>query len=152
MSSVSLHELLSENGLLDRAEKVEDSLYKLTWGSAHVVIGVTDHALVVIAPMFRSVPPGDELAFFHRLLQANSALGGMAAFAIQPDGWVVLQSGRDLAGLDADELALIVTTVARAADELDDVLHREFFAKPGSGEKPAEEASGEKPAEEASDA
>jgi len=55
-------------------------------------------------------------------------MGGMASFAIQPDGWVVLHAGRPLKGIDADEFATLVSGVGRFADEFDDKLIAEFFA------------------------
>lgn len=134
----NLAQLLEQSGLLGddkvKAKKVDDSMQHLQWGSANIVVGTTEHALVVISPMFHELPAGKEPAFLHRLLQANSALGGIASFAIQADGWVVLQSGRDLEGMDADEFAFVVRTVAQAADEFDDLLYDEFYAAPKGDE------------------
>jgi hypothetical protein len=61
-------------------------------------------------------------------------MGGMASFAIQPDGWVVLHSGRALKGLDAHEFAVLVSAVGRFADQFDDQLIGEFFAPKRSEE------------------
>ena len=55
-------------------------------------------------------------------------MGGMASFAQQPDGWIVLQSGRALKGMDAQEFATMVSGVGRFADDLDDKLIAEFFS------------------------
>ena len=153
---MNLAQLLEQSGLLGdenvKAKKVDDSMHHLQWGSANIVIGVTEHALVVISPMFHELPAGKEAAFLHRLLQANSVLGGMASFAIQPDGWVVLQSGRDLVGMDADEFAFVVRTVATAADEFDDLLYDEFYAPPkGEGEGEGEGEAAEEAGAEGSD-
>lgn len=164
--TANLAQLLEQSGLLGddnvKAKKVDDSMQHLQWGSANIVVGITEHALVVISPMFHELPAGKELAFLHRLLQANSVLGGMASFAIQPDGWVVLQSGRDLKGMDAHEFAFVVRTVATAADEFDDLLYSEFYAEPkdeAAGETAGEaadetagEAAGEAAAEASDDA
>ena len=78
-------------------------------------------------------------AFFHKLLEHNAFMGGMAAFAIQPDGWVVLHAGRSRKGLDAHELATLVSGVGRFADEFDDQLIAEFFAPPRAADEPAAE-------------
>lgn len=124
---VNLKALLEEADLLDKAVKLEDTLYELRWGSALVIVGIKGPAMVAIAPMFNKLPDGAELAFLHRLLELNATLGGMAGFAIQPDGWIVLHGGRDVKGMDADEFALVVSTVARHADQFDDQLYDEFF-------------------------
>ena len=54
-------------------------------------------------------------------------MGGMASFAIQPDGWVILHSGRALKGIDAHEFANLVAGVGRFADQFDDQLIHEFY-------------------------
>jgi hypothetical protein len=132
--AANLEELFRDSGLLDSAKKIEDSLYELQWGSALVVVGIKGPALVIISPMFKGLPPGKEAAFCRRLLELNGTLGGVASFAIQPDGWVVLHSGRDTRGLDAGELGLLVSTVARQADHYDDVLLDEFYVTPEAQE------------------
>ena len=83
---------------------------------------------VAIAPLFRNPPATRREEFYKRLLEANATMGGMAGFALQPDGWVVLHAGRSRKGLDAHELAMLVSSVGRFADELDDKLIAEFFA------------------------
>jgi hypothetical protein len=123
-----LTELLAGSGLHDKAEKIDDNLYRLQWGSAVVIVGTSGSAVVALAPLFKEVPPGKELAFFRRLLEHNAYMGGMASFALQPDGWVVLHAGRALKGIDAAELAVLVSSVGRFADELDDKLIAEFYA------------------------
>jgi hypothetical protein len=123
-----LDELLSESGLRDKAEPMENGLYRMRWGSAIVMVGVAGQAIVAIAPLFRQPPTEHAETFYRRLLEHNSAMGGMASFAIQPDGWVVLHSGRSRKGMDAHELAVLVTGVGRFADELDDKLIAEFYA------------------------
>jgi hypothetical protein len=55
-------------------------------------------------------------------------MGGMASFAIQPDGWVILHAGRALRGLDSAEFAALVSGVGRFADQFDDELIKEFYA------------------------
>lgn len=126
--AANLEELLSAANLLENAQQIEESLYQLQWGSALVVVGVKGRALVIISPMFKGLPEGREGDFCHRLLGLNSALGGVASFAIQPDGWVVLQGGRDVKGMDPEEFTLLITTVAERADHYDNLLLDEFYA------------------------
>lgn len=153
MSEQSLAALLEESGLMERAVKVDESVYHLHWGSAEVVIGITEHALAVFAPMFKELPAGQEGLFCLRLLQLNGAMGGVASFAIQPDGWVVLHTGRSVKGMDAQELQAIVTAVGELADYYDDQLYHAFFAPPVSeleaedlGEQDEDAAEAETPA------
>lgn len=127
-SPVNLKTLLEQSGLLERAEEKEDSLYQLQEGSAMVVIGIKGRALVIISPMFKGLPPGKEAEFCFRLLQINSSLGGVASFAIQPDGWVVIHGGRDVTGMDTDEFKALVSAVATAADYFDNVLLDQFYS------------------------
>jgi hypothetical protein len=132
----NIEELLRESGLLEKADKVDDKMYRLQWGSAFVIVGTSGTAIVAIAPLFQHVPPGRELEFFKKLLEHNAYMGGMASFAIQPDGWVVLHAGRALKGLDAHEFAVLVSAVGRFADQFDDQLIAEFYA-PKSDDAPA---------------
>ena len=126
--TADFHTLLAESGLADKAVKIDDRLVRLQWGSAFVISGVSGSAVVAIAPMFRALPAGKELAFFRKLLEHNAHMGGMAAFAIQPDGWVVLHAGRALKGMDGQELATMIAAVGKFADQFDDQLIAEFFA------------------------
>lgn len=137
----NLKDLLAACGLLATAEELQGgSLFHLRRGSALVVAGTQGRGFVAIAPLFKELPKGRELEFCQRLLQLNSTMGGVVNFAIQPDGWVVLHSGRDLKGMDAEELAIVLGALGRYADELDDVLIAEFFAPPGSSREEPEEA------------
>ena len=126
--TVNLKTLLHDSGLLDKAEEVEESMYQLQEGSAMVVVGIKGRALVVISPMFKNLPDDNQAAFCYRLLQLNSTLGGIASFAIQPDGWVVINGGRDVTGMDADEFKSLVLAVAQAADYFDNVLLEQFYS------------------------
>lgn len=126
--TADFHALLAESGLADKAVKIDDRLVRLQWGSAFVISGVSGSAVVAIAPMFRALPVGKELAFFRKLLEHNAHMGGMASFAIQPDGWVVLHAGRALKGMDGQELATMIAAVGKFADQFDDQLIAEFFA------------------------
>ena len=133
----ALDSLLKESGLADKADRIDDKMYRLQWGSAFVIVGVSGTAIVAIAPLFQHLPPGRELEFYRKLLEHNAYMGGMAAFAIQPDGWIVLHAGRALKGLDAHEFAVLVSAVGRFADQFDDQLIAEFYAP----RKPAAEAT-----------
>ncbi|MEZ4402866.1 MAG: CesT family type III secretion system chaperone [Kofleriaceae bacterium] len=128
----SLESLLTEAGLRDKAEPHGDALFRLHWGSAIVMVGVSGSAIVAIAPLFKAPPAERREEFYRRLLEHNSFMGGMAAFAIQPDGWVVLHAGRSRKGLDAHEFATLVSGVGRFADDFDDKLIAEFFAPPAA--------------------
>ncbi len=124
----TLDELLTGSGLAEKAVKIDENLVRLQWGSAFVIAGISGSAVVAIAPLFRSVPPGRELTFFTKLLEHNAYMGGIASFALQPDGWIVLHAGRALKGIDAGEFATLVAGVGRFADQFDDQLVAEFYA------------------------
>ena len=128
MSTPDVHALLAEAGLGDKVARVDDRLARLQWGSAFVVVGISGAAIVAIAPLFRAVPAENTAAFYRKLLEHNAHMGGIASFAIQPDGWVVLHSGRAVKGLDGTELATMVAAVGRFADQFDDQLIAEFYA------------------------
>lgn len=130
----SLEALLRESGLAEKADKVDDKMYRLQWGSAFVIVGTSGTAIVAIAPLFQHLPPGREEEFFRKLLAHNAYMGGMASFALQPDGWVVLHSGRALKGLDSHEFAVLVSAVGRFADQFDDELIAEFYAPKAAAE------------------
>ena len=128
MSTPTLEKLLSDSGLAEKAQRVDTNLVRLQWGSAFVLVGVSGTAVVAIAPLFRELPRDKELAFFRKLLEHNAYMGGMASFAIQPDGWVILHSGRAIRGMDSTEFATMVAGVGRFADQFDDQLIAEFYA------------------------
>ena len=123
----TLEQLLQESGLADKAQSVEQNLVRLQWGSAFVIVGISGSAIVAIAPLFRDLPNDKLTAFYRKLLEHNAYMGGMASFAIQPDGWVILHSGRALKGIDAHEFANMVAGVGRFADQFDDQLIHEFY-------------------------
>ena len=134
MPDLPLDVLLKESGLAEKADKIDDKMYRLQWGSAFVIVGVSGTAIVAIAPLFQHLPPGRELEFYRKLLEHNAYMGGIASFAIQGDGWVVLHAGRALKGLDAHEFAVLVSAVGRFADQFDDQLIAEFYAPKKSAE------------------
>ena len=124
----SIDDLLTEAKLRDQAEPHGEGLFRMQWGSAIVMIGAAGSAIVAIAPLFKAPPADRREDFYRRLLEHNAFMGGMASFAIQPDGWVVLHAGRSRKGMDASEFATLVSGVGRFADEFDDKLIAEFFA------------------------
>ena len=122
-----LAKLIEDAGLGDAAEKVGESMYRLKWGSATLITGTAGEGIVVIAPMFEAPPKTNLEAFYKRLLEINSAMGGTATLAVQPDGSIVLQVGRGIKGLDSHEFGLMLGTVGRFADEYDNRLEEEFY-------------------------
>ena len=128
MNPPNLEKLLADSGLADKAQTLGDNLVRLQWGSAFVIVGVSGSAIVAIAPLFRAVPRDNTDGFYKKLLEHNAYMGGMASFAIQPDGWVILHAGRAIKGMDANEFATMVSGVGRFADQFDDQLIREFYA------------------------
>ena len=128
MNPPTLDKLLADSGLADKAQSLGDNLVRLQWGSAFVIVGVSGSAIVAIAPLFRAVPRDNTDAFYRKLLEHNAYMGGMASFAIQTDGWVILHAGRAIKGMDANEFATMVSGVGRFADQFDDQLITEFYA------------------------
>lgn len=140
----TLDQLLADAKLSDKVAKLDTNLARMQWGSAFVVVGVSGSAIVAIAPLFRALPEGKETAFYRRILEHNAYMGGMASFAIQPDGWVVLQAGRALKGIDGEEFMTLVAGVGRFADEFDDKLIAEFFAdqRDATNQAPIDDSEG----------
>jgi len=123
-----LEGLLERCDLTDKSKKIGDTMYMLRWGSATVIAGASGEAIVVLAPLFETLPDRDPDRFCRRLLELNGQMGGTAGFAISADGSVVLQVGRGVKGIDADEFALMLGTVGKFADDFDDALRDEFYA------------------------
>ena len=123
----TLEKLLQDSGLAEKAQVLEANLIRLQWGSAFVIVGVSGSAIVAIAPLFRELPKDKVNDFYRKLLEHNAYMGGMASFAIQPDGWVILHAGRALKGMDANEFSAMVAGVGRFADQFDDQLIHEFY-------------------------
>jgi hypothetical protein len=122
-----LDDLLAGSGLGEKSVRIDDHLVRLQWGSAFVIAGISGSAIVAIAPLFRAVPRAKEQAFYRKLLEHNAYMGGMASFAIQGDGWVVLHAGRAIKGIDPQEFETMVAGVGRFADQFDDQLIAEFY-------------------------
>ncbi len=131
---IDLSKLLAECELDGKTERISDSMVRLRWGSAMVIVGIAGAAIVVIAPLFPRLPEGKEEAFCRRLLELGGTMGGIASFAIQADGWVVLHAGRGTRGLDANELAVMIGSVGRFADQYDDELYDAFYKQDGAAE------------------
>jgi hypothetical protein len=123
----ALDDLLAGSGLGEKSVRIDDQLIRLQWGSAFVIAGISGSAVVAIAPLFRAVPRAKEQAFYRKLLEHNAYMGGIASFAIQGDGWVVLHAGRAIKGIDAQEFETLVAGVGRFADQFDDQLIAEFY-------------------------
>jgi hypothetical protein len=123
-----LEKLLADSGLAEKAQALDPNLVRMQWGSAFVLVGVSGSAVVAIAPLFRHIPHDNASDFYRKLLEHNAYMGGMASFAIQPDGWVILHAGRALRGMDSAEFATLVSGVGRFADQFDDQLIKEFYA------------------------
>lgn len=126
-SSQALKSGLEACGLLQLAKEVGKDMYRLQWGSANVVCIARGSAVVAMAPMFEALPKKNPNGFCQRILCLNAEMGGTAAFAIQSDGSVVLQTGRGVEGLDPSELKLLLTTVGKFADHYDALLDKEFY-------------------------
>ena len=124
---MNLDDLLTGSTLADKAARIDDNLARLQFGSAFVIAGISGAAVIAIAPLFRAIPHGKEQGFYRKLLEHNAYMGGVAAFAIQGDGWVVLQAARALKGIDAEGFHTLVTAVGKFADQFDDQLIAEFY-------------------------
>ena len=123
----ALDDLLTGSGLVEKSVRIDENLVRLQWGSAFVIAGISGSAAVAIAPLFRAVPKGKELAFYRKLLEHNAHMGGIASFALQRDGWIVLHAARAIKGMDAQEFETMVAGVGRFADQFDDQLIAEFY-------------------------
>ena len=123
----TLDDLLTGSALADKAARIDDNLARLQFGSAFVIAGISGGAVVAIAPLYRAIPHGKEQGFYRKLLEHNAYMGGVAAFAIQGDGWVVLHAARALKGIDAEGFQTLVTAVGKFADQFDDQLIAEFY-------------------------
>jgi hypothetical protein len=121
--------LLADAGLADAVERVGDGMFRLKWGSATIICVASGDGVVAVAPIFEKPPEKNQLAFFRRLLELNAEIGGTAAFSVHKNGTVALQCGRTLQGLDAHELKIMLATVGKFADDYDDKLRDEFYAR-----------------------
>ncbi|HUH12280.1 MAG TPA: YbjN domain-containing protein [Longimicrobiales bacterium] len=81
--------------------------------------------LLIVCEIMR-VPADRERDFYRRLLELNDALCGKAAFCVNQDDVVLLQSGRKLEGIGPEEISDQMLRTAALADRYDDVLLGEF--------------------------
>lgn len=137
-----LASLLPDASFFSATEVVADNAIRVTFGSAMVLVGTQGTAIIAVAPMFRRLPTGNQAEFCAALLGYNSEMGGVAAFAIQKDGWVVLHAARPLSGIDRNEFAMLVTAVGRLADHYDDVLDQAYYGGKGRRAEGASNAPG----------
>jgi len=97
-------------------------------GSAVVGINVLeDHGvLLILAPVMR-VPKLKREDLYRRLLELSFITTADAAFAIdEQKDEVFVRALRRLSGLDYEEFEDLVATVAKIADEWDDLLQKQF--------------------------
>ena len=99
-------------------------------GSAVVGINVLeDHGVLLILAPVMKVPKagGNREKLFRRLLEMSFITTADAAFAIdEQKEEVFVRALRRLSGLDYEEFEDLVATVAKVADEWDDLLKKEF--------------------------
>lgn len=81
--------------------------------------------LLIVCEVMR-VPRERERDFYRRILELNDTLCGKAAFCVNQDDIVLLQSGRKLEGIGSAEVADLMLRTAALADRYDDVLLGEF--------------------------
>jgi hypothetical protein len=97
-------------------------------GSAVVGINVLEEhgVLLILAPVMK-VPKDNREALYRRLLELSFITTADAAFAIdEHKDEVFCRALRRLSGLDYEEFEDLVATVAKVADEWDDLLKKEF--------------------------
>jgi len=110
-----------------------------TWlvskGSAAVVIRVVGHGtdpdasdvhVQVTSPVMR-VPP--DPGFSAHLLKLNHEMGGLACFAVTPQGEVHLVAARTYRDVGAPEIARLIAQVAHFSDAYDDPLLERYGAQ-----------------------
>jgi len=124
---MTIEELLEGSGLAEKAVRLDENLVRMQWGSAFVIAGSPAPPSCDRAAVPRG-PEGPGARVLQEAARAQRVHGGMASFALQPDGWVVLHAGRALKGIDSQEFATLVAGVGRFADQFDDQLIAEFYA------------------------
>ena len=111
-------------------QPLDDSGYTtVRKGSAVVGINVLeDHGvLLILAPVMKVPKAGNHEKLFRRLLELSFITTADAAFAIdEQKEEVFVRALRRLSGLDYEEFEDLVATVAKVADEWDDLLKKEF--------------------------
>ena len=110
-----------------------DGCTQVARGSATIGINILEQkgVLLFLAPVLdlKDVAADKQAALFRRLLELNYLETEDGAFAIdQQSGKIYVRSLRGLDQLDFEEFVDILDTVARTADDWDDVLRAEFTA------------------------
>ena len=110
-----------------------DGYTQVARGSATIGINILEQkgVLLFLAPVLdlKDVAADKQAALFRRLLELNYLETEDGAFAIdQQSGKIYVRSLRGLDQLDFEEFVDILDTVARTADDWDDVLRAEFTA------------------------
>ncbi len=97
-------------------------------GSATVGINVLeDKGILLFLSDIMPVPDSNQLELFRKLLELNFLATSDASFAVdRRNDRIYLRALRGLEGLDYEEFADLLETVALVADEWDDKLRDEF--------------------------
>lgn len=110
-------------------DALDDSGYTtVRKGSAVVGINVLeDHGVLLILAPVMKVPKSGREALYRRLLELSFITTADASFAIdEQKDEVFVRTLRRLSGLDYEEFEDLVSTVAKVADEWDDLLQKQF--------------------------
>jgi hypothetical protein len=119
--------------------RLNKNAWGITKGSVGGLIGLfeseDDAEESVVYATFRimKVPATKSLPFFRKLLEINGKLFGRAAFSVDDENIVWLQSGRLIMDLDVREVVDLVLYTSQVADFYDDQLLDEFGRENGLG-------------------
>lgn len=108
--------------------RVGERAWLVSKGSAAIVIrlvGDKDNAFVQAVSPVMKVPPGNA-KFYETILSYNNEMGGLASFAVTPQGELTIQCARHVKGMSTEECAAIVFQVAHFSDLYDDKLLDQF--------------------------
>jgi len=137
MNTQFLHDII-EKGILrmglepEMARGENAGQWDFSRGSATIAVGLSQndrfpngYFYVTSVLMSESdIHVAKKEAFYQNLLEINARLVNMQ-LALS-DGWVLLISNRDAAGLDDIEVAITINELSYYADELDDQLKDSF--------------------------
>lgn len=110
-----------------------DGFTQVARGSATIGINVLEKKglLLFLAPIFdidKEVPPNVRPSLYRRILELNYLETEDGAFAIdRASGKLFVRALRGLEQLDFEEFVDMLDTVARVADDWDDLLRAEFI-------------------------
>ena len=128
----SIAQVIDDFGGDSEEQRMDANSWLFRKGSATGFVMVHEDAgdpgngdLLIVCEIMR-VPADQERNFYRRLLELNDALCGKAAFCVNQDDVVLLQSGRKLEGIGSVEIADLMLRTAALADRYDDVLLSEF--------------------------